>query len=133
MLKWISRLNVFFPLVIKKALLRLKFNSSDDLLNDTMRDRILQKVCICRNTCTVVSLLYTYTLLLYSTCRPSVVLQRGLAGYCYLDYLSTHFCFCFTWYRHCYCHWCVETLFNTQIIYFCMVHIVNEALQSKWQ
>ncbi|XP_026995064.2 fucolectin-like [Tachysurus fulvidraco] len=42
--------------VTKKAFLRLKFNSSQDLSNPIMRDKVLQKVCVCENVHSVVSL-----------------------------------------------------------------------------
>ncbi|KAK3507398.1 hypothetical protein QTP70_017056 [Hemibagrus guttatus] len=35
--------------VFKRAFLRIKFNSNDDLSNPAMKDKVLQKVCLCAN------------------------------------------------------------------------------------
>ncbi|KAK3523111.1 hypothetical protein QTP86_015703, partial [Hemibagrus guttatus] len=40
--------------VFKRAFLRIKFNSSEDLSNPTLRDKVLQKVCHCENVQSVV-------------------------------------------------------------------------------
>lgn len=41
---------------IKRAFLRIKFNSSEDLSNPTMMDKILQKVSVCKNVHSAVNL-----------------------------------------------------------------------------
>ncbi|XP_046698549.1 uncharacterized protein LOC124381177 [Silurus meridionalis] len=41
----------------KKTFLRFKFNSSEDLKNSTTRDKIFQKVCLCKNVYCIVSVL----------------------------------------------------------------------------
>ncbi|KAK3515949.1 hypothetical protein QTP86_020160, partial [Hemibagrus guttatus] len=40
--------------VFKRAFQRIKFNSSEDLSNPTLRDKVLQKVCHCENVHSVV-------------------------------------------------------------------------------
>ncbi|KAK3523175.1 hypothetical protein QTP86_021710, partial [Hemibagrus guttatus] len=42
------------PCNFKRAFLRIKFNSNDDLSNPAVKDKVLQKVCLCANVHSVV-------------------------------------------------------------------------------